>query len=155
MRPDWRTLELGSGASTAWFAARCAEVISYEDDPSWYEEVRRQLNGMRNAEVRLAPLDRMPELLSEMEPESFDLVVVDCNENEAVDRMDCLRAGRDLVVPGGLLLLDDSDKEPYREQGRALEGWPLTRFVGTKRFPLMAVETSIYRRPSGELATAV
>jgi hypothetical protein len=54
------------------------------------------------------------------------------------------------VRPGGYIVLDDSDGAPYRGADQLLKGWAVKRFVGLKHFPLMAIETSIYRRQSAK-----
>src|SRR6267142_4789790 len=38
-----RILEFGAGQSTLWWAARASEVISFEDNQSWYERLRSQM----------------------------------------------------------------------------------------------------------------
>ena len=155
LQPSWAVLELGSGSSTAWLARRVSRVISFEDDRAWYRQVRRDLgeDGLRNSEVRFCPIDDLPGVLASFESESIDVAIVDCNESEEVDRIDCLVAVRDLVRPGGLLILDDSDRIGYESQGQHLQGWEARRFIGLKPYPLMAVETAVYRRPgSADLA---
>ena len=43
VRPGFRVLETGSGASTLWFAKRAKSVVSIEDDPDWYAAVTAAL----------------------------------------------------------------------------------------------------------------
>src|SRR4051812_6593140 len=43
IRPDWSVLELGSGRSTAWFAARAGRVLSLEDNEFWHQWTRESL----------------------------------------------------------------------------------------------------------------
>jgi Methyltransferase domain len=150
IQPTWQVLELGAGASTPWLAERAKTVLSFEDDPGWHREVSRRLaeSKVDNCDLRLTPLDQLPKCLSDLPRRDFDLAFIDCNEREGFDRLACVRLVRDLVKPGALLLLDDSDKPAYRSQDAVLSGWTLKRFVGIKQFPLMAVETSIYQRPS-------
>jgi predicted O-methyltransferase YrrM len=123
--------------------------VSVEDDQEWHQKVRRELSAtsLETCELVLLPVDRFPQFIDGLSPESFDLVLVDCNETETVSRMSCVDSALRVVKPGGLLLLDDSDRLAYRGQDRLLGQWQLRRFVGVKSFPLMAVETSIYRRP--------
>jgi hypothetical protein len=44
LEPDLVGFEWGSGRSTVWFAQRVRQLISVEQDPYWYEEVRRRLD---------------------------------------------------------------------------------------------------------------
>jgi hypothetical protein len=146
---DARVLELGSGSSTAWFAQRAREVVSLEDDSDWGRATQEQLKatGLDNCEVQLVALPEIPNWLEQQPAESFDLVVVDSNEGPGFTRVDGVDLGRRLVRPGGCLLLDDSDRPPYLPADDLLAGWQVNRFVGVKPVPLMAVETSVYRRP--------
>jgi hypothetical protein len=51
------------------------------------------------------------------------------------------------VKPGGLLLLDDSDRPGYAAAYELLAGWKERRFVGVKDEWPEACETTIFRRP--------
>ncbi len=148
-KPNWRVFEFGSGQSTAWYAARVAEVVSLEDDVSWHSKVSRKLSlvGHSNCDLRLVPLESFPELVTTFPDESFHLIVVDSNESSPGDRLKCLSAAAKKVKRGYYMVLDDSDRASCRESDRLLSGWPVRRFVGLKPFPLTAVETSVYQRP--------
>ena len=149
IEPHWRVFEFGSGSSTVWYAARAAEIYSLEDDPVWYEIVSGQLraNGLNNCRLKLASLRSFPDYIKAFDDDAFDLVVVDSNEAKTGDRISCLEAARPKVKPGGLLVLDDSDRPSYQMAPELLRGWPLQRFAGLKPLPLIAVETSIFQRP--------
>ncbi|MEZ5682148.1 MAG: class I SAM-dependent methyltransferase [Erythrobacter sp.] len=99
-----RVLEFGSGMSTAWYAARAAGVISIEHDPAWYAEVSRQLAGTHHATVRLAP-DK-ENYVAIPEGETFDLIMID-----GAWRCDCASAVLTHLAPGGVIYLDNSDKQ--------------------------------------------
>jgi predicted O-methyltransferase YrrM len=77
----------------------------------------------------------------------FDLVVVDFLEAPAVTRVDVLKPAIRKVRPGGLLLLDDSDRPGYAEAFELLAGWQLRKFVGVKDGWPEACETGFFRRP--------
>lgn len=149
MQPTWSVLEFGSGASTQWYAARAARVVSFEDDPRWHDSVRARLDaaGLDHCELRQIPLQEFPATASQFPPSSFDLVVVDGNEQPGATRTDCAAAARPLIRPGGYLVVDDSDIREYQPLLDMYRGWHLERYVGVKHRPLMAVETSILRRP--------
>lgn len=40
--PDMKVFEYGAGNSTLYFRGACAEVVSVEHDPVWYEKLRKQ-----------------------------------------------------------------------------------------------------------------
>ncbi len=153
---DMHVLELGAGRSTAWYAARAGAVISLEDDAEWAQQVRDELHeaGIANCDLRTVPLDVFPREVELFPDDSFDVVVVDHHERDDVTRVDCLRAARTKVKPGGVLVLDDSDRPEYAEAAGLLRGWTERRFVGAKPKPLTAIATSLFVRPVSNGVTA-
>jgi predicted O-methyltransferase YrrM len=149
IRSDWLILELGSGRSTVWFARRAGRVISFEDNEFWADQTRQRLDqeGLSNAEVRLRQIDDFPVEVGSLPDASFDLVVVDFLEAPTVTRMDALKPAMRKVRPGGLLLLDDSDRSGYAEAFALLDGWRFRKFTGVKDEWPEACETGIFRRP--------
>lgn len=57
--------------------------------------------------------------------ESFDVVLIDGRE-----RMRCLKRSLRVLRPSGLLVLDDSNRESYREADSVLSDWPRETFTG-------------------------
>lgn len=151
MRRSWRVLELGSGRSTAWFARRAGHVLSFEDNPFWFEETRKRLAAehIANVELRELPIDSFVPEIGRLGDAAFDLVVVDFLESPdtGADRVAAVRAAREQVKPGGLLLLDDSDRPDYAPAFELLSGWRERRFTGVKDGWPEVVETAIFRRP--------
>lgn len=141
--------EFGSGASTLWFSERAGEVISVENNPAWYREVSSRLRdaGAANCELKMIPIEDFLAEIGGYPDEHFDLVVVDCAQNDAVSRNDCVIASLPKVKPGGYLLLDDSDRAQFRELDEELAGWQADRYIGCRPKPLSASETTIYRKP--------
>lgn len=150
IEPNWTVLELGAGASTQWYERRAGRVLSLESDPGWCAHVRARLArlGATRAEVRHVPLSHLYAVVAEQPDRSFDLVVVDPSEQEDVTRVGCVERARAKVKPGGVLVLDDSDRPEYARAFELLREWSVERLVGVKPVPLVAVETSIFRRPS-------
>ncbi len=148
--PDWDVLELGSGSSTAWYARRARSVLSLEDDAEWFAVVTERIanSGLTNIELRQAPVDDFPGVVVDaVADKSFDLLVVDSNDGEQLNRIGLLKALLPRVEAGGYVLLDDSDRADVREVDEILAGWPFERFVGIKPYPFTAMETTVYRRP--------
>lgn len=144
-----RILELGAGTSTLWFAPRVASVLSWEADPAWADAVRRKLAdaALTHVTVRDIAIDEMVAAMADEPREHFDVVVVDCLETPRTKRLDLLEPGAGLVRPGGRLVLDDSDRRHLWPAPERLSGWQVDRHIGIKQFPLMAVETTIFRKP--------
>jgi hypothetical protein len=157
IRPTWQVLEFGSGASTVWYAERAAHVVSLEDDRAWLEAVRERLGACapERCDLRLVELPDFPSVAAEFAPDTFDLVIIDSNEAAGMTRSDCAAAARPLVKPGGLVVIDDSDIREFQPMLKLFDGWYAERFVGVKSRPLMAVETTILRRPPAGGASAV
>jgi SAM-dependent methyltransferase len=149
IRPDWLILELGAGRSTIWFARRAGRVVSFEDNEFWVGHTRDRLQQLelQNVDLRQLPVDRFAAEIAVLPPASFDLVVMDFLESPEVTRIDVLAPAIKRVRPGGLLLLDDSDRPGYAEAFRLLSDWSFRKFVGVKDDWPEACETGIFRRP--------
>ncbi|AKJ28572.1 hypothetical protein AAW51_1881 [Caldimonas brevitalea] len=108
LTPESRVLEFGSGMSTLWYARHAGQVCSVEDHRGWYERVEQliQRRGLRNVEYRLA--EQRDEYVSfkRDDPTGFDLIMVD-----GKFRSECVRSATSLLRPGGILYLDNSDKD--------------------------------------------
>jgi hypothetical protein len=126
LAPPMRGWEFGSGRSTPWFAARLGHLVSIEHDPQWHAAVRERLAGAGNVDYRLVPLDHSPgeperpaydplpryvAAIAAEPDESLDLVVIDGHY-----RTTCVRTCLAKIRPGGLLLVDDLDMWPRREE---------------------------------------
>ena len=127
-----RVFEWGSGASTVWLARRAAEVVSVEHDEAWAARISPHLPaGVRLRVVPTRPAAGSDAVRSARRGEEgrdfrsyvaaiddeegqFDLVVVDGRAREA-----CLLRAVDRLADGGIVLLDNVDRERYR---RALDG---------------------------------
>lgn len=143
LRPDMTLVELGSGSSTAWYASRVRRVISLEEHEGWAAEVnaRVQQQGLDNCEVVLGDVAAsFPERLP-----GANVVVVDHTDQAGFTRVDAIRtaASCDSVQ---MVVLDDSDRPEYREVDNLMAGWVMERFVGMRPRPLVATETTLYRR---------
>jgi len=152
MRRDWTVLELGSGRSTAWLARRAAYLIGFEDNPIWAARTREQLHeaGIENAMLRELPIGRFLAELDLLPEASLDLTGIDCPEAPGAERGEAVRVARSKLRPGGYLLLDDSDRPAYAPAFGLLAGWRQRRFAGVKDGWPQAVETTIFRKPTGK-----
>lgn len=150
IQPAWTVFEFGSGASTAWYAKRARSIISVEHNPEWFRQVSLRMVDENVKNCRLEFLESPEEFTSAIErfeDDAFDLVIVDGSEAWPGHRLDCLAAAKSKVKPGGLIVLDDSDRATYRAADDVLAAWLVKRFVDVKPMPLAAVETSIFARP--------
>jgi len=102
-------IEFGAGASTLWFLANGAQVVSIEHDEAWLRELEAMLPSANRELVRVTP-DEAGYLqgLDRADVGRFDLVLVDGLHREA-----CVRAVMPTLRPDSLLCLDDSQRLEY------------------------------------------
>ncbi|MGE0229518.1 MAG: class I SAM-dependent methyltransferase [Dehalococcoidia bacterium] len=150
VHPDWHVVECGAGMSTLWWAKRAARVTSLEHDVAWCARLRQHLDEDRitNVDLQHVRLTDLVSRLIRLNP-TVDLAFVDSSEEGTSNRVACVEVLCTKLRPGGLLVLDDSDRRRYRAIDGMLADWPVRRFVGIKGHPFVAVETSVYVRPLG------
>jgi precorrin-6B methylase 2 len=120
---DSVVLEVGAGSSTAWLAERAGHVVSFEHNELWYNIVKDEidLRGLKNVILRHEPNypeNGLPEIKGQ-----YDVVFVD---GPTEGRNNPVEVGIKHLKPGGLLILDDSQRtELYGDGLAALEktGW--------------------------------
>lgn len=107
MRKDLDVFEFGSGNSTLWFADRVNTVTAIEHDKKWYE--RMQQNLPKNVKVILSHdnKDIYSNELMKLDY-NFDIITVDANH-----RNECLFVAPERLKNGGVIILDDSEREEY------------------------------------------
>jgi len=140
IRPDWSVFEYGSGGSTLFFADRAGRVVSIEHDEEWAAGMQPALATCHDVvEYRLvlptfdSPAPRVPSArysrsdadyadyvatARDYHKHSFDLIVVDGRA-----RVACLQACRDRLKPGGIIVLDNSEREDYAAAFPAFANW--------------------------------
>lgn len=155
VRPGFRVLEFGTGASTLWFARHGCQVTSYESDMNW-QTIIGGLLGDLEASVVLADWwdDSIPTRLANIfKLESFDLILID-----GQSRRECILASIPLVRPGGVLMIDNADWfacEPIMQDfNRRMGDWNYT-VSGQRRpdkfgFTYSGWSTAWWQRPPAE-----
>lgn len=149
IQKDMVGAEFGSGRSTYFNAVRCKHIISIEHDEAWYDIVKSKLNnqGINNIDYRFIPKqpdqesNELPEFyeqwgisyqdfafraeyqnyfdaLKEFENESFDFLFVDGRA-----RPECIFSAEKKLKKGGLLMLDNSERERYELVFQKLSHW--------------------------------
>jgi hypothetical protein len=159
-----RAFEYGSGGSTLYLARRGVTVVSVEHDPEWHRKVRDAV-GARD-DVDLVLIEPRPpasddELAFQSSSEahagmtfvdyvsavdghpdhSFDLLIVD-----GVARPQALRRAEPKVKVGGIVVLDDSERERYRDVMLAARaaGWIERGRYGPKPFSPWFARTTVW-----------
>jgi hypothetical protein len=173
-----RVFEYGSGASTRYWLRRGVDLVSVEHDPGWYGQVRAALPPGAAVDFRLAPPEpAAPGSFDPADPAAyrsgspdcsrlafrsyaaqidafpdgaFDLVLVDGRA-----RPSCLAHAIPKVRPGGMLILDNSERGYYTERlAGALAGFTPLVFPGpVPQAPVFSQTTIFLRRPPAAQAS--
>jgi hypothetical protein len=110
LTPDLHLFEFGSGHSTLFYAGKVSEVFSVEYDKSWLDIVQAQ--APKNVTLVFKDKDVDGEYCRVIGStgRQFDVIVVDGR-----DRVNCVKQGLAALSARGVMLLDDSERERYRE----------------------------------------
>lgn len=157
LRSDMRVFEFGGGGSTLFFTARAAEVITVEHDEKWFPAIGEALEkkGRTNWKGILSPAEpggdtnasiadpaayssddasykgkhfrRYASSIDAYPDAYFDIVVVDGRA-----RSSCLKHALPKIKPGGLLVLDNSDRVYYLEKTSDLIGVSFEELLSCK-----------------------
>lgn len=135
VRPEFQIFEFGSGASTLFFANHCQQVYTVEHDTIWAQKVRQSLQAstMHNCKLRCIAgmvevdnsrrslygsasegwttytFENYVKAIDEHPDKTFDLVLVDGRARSA-----CVLHAIKKVRPGGILVLDNSERPQYQ-----------------------------------------
>lgn len=143
IRPDWLCFEWGSGNSTVWLAELAAHVTTVEHAPKWVETTNNLLTkaGVKNkAEVVLRDLNAgYAEYINHFDNGYFDLISIDGRR-----RSDCIRNAIAKLKPGGILIIDNSDRAEYQKSinETGIWQWERCEFYDDK-----GNSTSVYFKP--------
>lgn len=160
VRDTHRVFEWGSGGSTLFWCDRVEQVVSVEHDTEWYrvvKQIQRQ-EEVKNCEYILAKpfaseiegdyssirspgkdfcdyvhvIDRFPN-------HCFDFILIDGRV-----RVACIRQAIPKLMPGGYLIVDNSDREDYEPAFSHLSHWPRRDFYGLGPYRRTPWATSIW-----------
>jgi hypothetical protein len=150
-----RVFEYGGGGSTLWLEDLGASVTVAEHNKEWHDQLAEVLSA--DTRLLLRPSQESGVITSAVEPGYFDsyAAAIDGESDASLDmvivdgraRVDCVRHAIPKVKPGGLLLLDDTDRPRYRAAVTLLEQWDRHVFTGLKPGSHRPAQTSAWRRP--------
>ncbi len=103
-----RVLEFGSGMSTIWYAKYAGYVCSVENNEIWYEKVKSiiEKHNLNNIHYQYCNNDKDYYSFMSQDNIGFDLIIVDGSY-----RSKCMASAIKLLKPGGIIYLDNSDKD--------------------------------------------
>lgn len=146
--------EYGSGGSTLWLTDQGALVTAVEHHPDWHRRLEAadpRLGVMLyepadDGEIRTVMtagyFDDYVGAIDDVTDDSLDMVIVDGRA-----RVECVDRAMAKVRPGGMLLLDDTDRRRYTAAYRQLAGWERHDFAGVKPGQVRPAHTSVWVRP--------
>jgi hypothetical protein len=143
LKKQHTVFEFGSGNSTYFYARYAGIVVSVEHDKEWYDKLLTDKPD--NAElifcelVRDGDYCRVPQKLEE----TFDIIIVDGR-----DRVNCCKQAVKAVSETGVIVLDDSEREFYREGISFLKskGFKELAFTGISPGLFYRKATSVFYR---------
>ncbi len=100
---DRQIFEYGCGASTAYWARRARHVLSVENDPAWFDKVSATTPA--NVEIFLRAAAEYVTQIAYKAP--HDVIVIDGRW-----RFDCAMNCLPHLAPGGMIILDNSERHP-------------------------------------------
>jgi len=144
-----KIFEWGMGGSTLYFnrnyhlrtwAGLIGYIASIEHDPKWFDDVNREILGQRD--TRLIPLGPdYPDQILRYPDSIFDLVMVDGRM-----RVECLKTAKPKITERGWLILDNSDRERYKEGIALYADWDCVTFFGHGRDSDIPWECKIWQK---------
>lgn len=140
---DKKVLEFGAGQSTLWWARRAAEVVSFEGDPLWHDQLKPRLS--KNVQLFLVPmespaacLEAVRRIIRQQQLGSFDVIVID-----GLYRTELIEDALDLRSDGGVIIADNSEGYGIRD-GFAASGLERVDFYGHAPGVVLPHCTSIF-----------
>lgn len=102
--------EYGSGNSTLYYSNFVESVVGVEHDKGWFEEIKSLMP--KNVNLFYCDLDTGGEYckFSSSLGNKFDVIIVDGR-----DRVNCIKESWVNLSDGGVMVLDDSERDKYQE----------------------------------------
>ncbi|CAN5417457.1 hypothetical protein BH10ACT10_BH10ACT10_01700 [soil metagenome] len=159
LQVDAAVFEFGGGGSTLWLAGRVDRLTTVEHDPGWFRELTRSIEETADFHVELRESSITGTVSSVVEPgrffdnyvsaiesqldDSLDLVIVDGRA-----RVECALAAKRKIKPGGMLLLDDSDRPRYQRIHSELCDWAALTARGLKSGSTDLAQSTVWTKPA-------
>ncbi len=145
LNPNHTIFEYGSGNSTLFFADRVKSIVSIEHNKDWFDRISNQVKNNDRATVVFQQLTNVYPRAIEIygANNKFDLVIVDGR-----NRVDCIKNAVHYLTTHGIILLDDSERDRYKEAFVLLasKGFSHITFKGMKPGIIRQNEGTIFYR---------
>ncbi len=107
---EMTVFEFGSGNSTLFYASKVKAVTTVEHNKKWHDKISKSMPGNVEMIYREEDEDGKYCRAAKNTGKKYDIVIVD-----AIDRNNCVKQSVEVLNPNGVLILDDSDREEYKE----------------------------------------
>lgn len=109
LKKEFSVFEYGSGNSTLWFSKYVKSVKAVEHDKTWYDKVKPKLPA--NAELIYREIENK-NYSKEISASGskYDIIIID-----GVDRNNCVYESVNLLSQNGVIILDNSERNDYKE----------------------------------------
>ncbi len=143
LRSDMDLFEFGSGFSTLFYARHVRSVTSVEYDEKWYQWICSSAPGNVTVLFRKKDENGLYAHAIMENDRKYDVIVID-----GADRPNCLNNSIAALSNEGVIILDDSQREPYRETIDSLMagGFRVLHFEGLKPCGYKLYRTSVLYR---------
>lgn len=153
LKPNMMAFEYGTGGSTIFLAKQCAHVRSVEENEEWFAKTRKalQIDGLDNVEAVFAEADfsspeaymASPFFLALADEQSYDVILIDGQDNTGVFRPLCFERAEKAIRPGGIIVVDDAWRYPELASKSHAKAHREFRSVGPARRGV--TQTDIYQ----------
>ena len=101
---DKKIFEYGCGQSALFWAERALSLTTVENNPQWFDKWQQELKAP-NLNIMLRTEDEAYENAVWESGQSYDVIAID-----GIRRRQCAEAAVKALAPGGMIILDDSDR---------------------------------------------
>jgi len=122
IRPHHNVLEFGSGGSTLWFADHALAVESIEHSRVWRNRVAAAMTGDDDKKIELRLIPNYCKHDEIKLRRKYDVIFID-----GIHRRQCFKASIDRLADGGILIVDNSNRDEIKPIRDSLR-WPTTAF---------------------------
>ena len=141
IKEDIEIFEWGCGSSTIFLSKRVKNIVSIEHDKRYFEKIKKEVGS--NVELKFIELEYGEEYSRAIlnEKKKFDLVIVDGR-----DRVNCVKNGILGLKDDGVLILDDSQRQNYKEAKEFMveNGFKYIDFTGVSAGTYKKKATTIF-----------
>ena len=164
---DMLAFEWGSGRSTQWVADRVKFLHTVESQKQWYDRVKGYLGNRNNVELHFVPFKGGGPCSKEEHPGrvqdpqhvaayvavmdevagKFDFIIIDGLAGQY--RVEGLKKALTRLKPGGYLLFDNIQSQPYRSDVSkiGLYEWEHHRYESPKGSEVGYTVTVVFKKP--------